>query len=292
MFKFHKWRTPSRINISPRKNLDTHLLVGIPNTKQDLYTPRASCKRNRHQRYKKTKSEILPRHRACRPRRHSRPHTQLTTYQKRPWYRKWDLRTRSTSVVYAPLSPRKTLDTPFLKHHRSTESFIHQTRPAQEMPMSHVTYEWVLLHMNESCHIHQTRPAQEIGYQSCISEWVMSHTNESCYIWMSHVTYIKQDLHKRSVSVMYFRMSHVTYEWVLLHMNESCHIHQTRPAQEIGISPVFQNESCHIRMSHDTYSKQDFAKRSVWVMSFKKICISHVYKPVVAEETQHPILKV
>jgi len=25
-------------------------------------------------------------------------------------------------------------------------------------------------------------------------------------------------------------------------------------------------------------------------MSFKEICISHVYKPVVAEETQHPIL--
>jgi len=231
MFKFHKWRTPSRINISPRKNLDTHLLVGIPNTKQDLYTPRASCKRNRHQRYKKTKSEILPRHRACRPRRHSRPHTQLTTYQKRPWYRKWDLRTRSTSVVYAPLSPRKTLDTPFLKHHRSTESFIHQTRPAQEMPMSHVTYEWVLLHMNESCHIHQTRPAQEIG---------ISHVfqNESCHIRMSPVTYEWVMSHTSNKTCTRDRYQSCISEWVMSHTNESWHILQTRLCEEICMSHV------------------------------------------------------
>jgi len=51
--------------------------------------------------------------------------------------------------------------------------------------ISHITHEWVIPHMNESCHT-----------------GVMSHMNESCHIWMSHVT----------------------YEWVMSHMNESCHI--------------------------------------------------------------------
>jgi len=46
--------------------------------------------------------------------------------------------------------------------------------------MSHVTYEWVMSHLNESCHIWMTH----VTY-----EWVMSHMNESCHIWVSHVTY-------------------------------------------------------------------------------------------------------
>jgi len=53
--------------------------------------------------------------------------------------------------------------------------------------MSHVTYEWVMSHMNESCHV---------AY-----EWVISHMNQPCSMWMSHVP----------------------YEWVTSHMNESCH---------------------------------------------------------------------
>jgi len=59
--------------------------------------------------------------------------------------------------------------------------------------MRHVTYEWVMLHMNESRHIWMSH----VTY-----EWVMSHMNESWHIWMSRVT----------------------YEWVMSHMNESCPI--------------------------------------------------------------------
>jgi len=46
--------------------------------------------------------------------------------------------------------------------------------------MSHVTYEWGISYMHESCHIWMSH----VTY-----EWVMSHMNESCHIWMSHVTY-------------------------------------------------------------------------------------------------------
>jgi len=58
---------------------------------------------------------------------------------------------------------------------------------------SHVTYERIMSHMNESCHIQMCRG---------MHERVMSHMNHSCQTWMSHLT----------------------YEWVMSHMNESCHI--------------------------------------------------------------------
>ena len=44
--------------------------------------------------------------------------------------------------------------------------------------MSHVPYEWVMSHMNESCPIWMGH----VPY-----EWVMSHMNGSCPIQMSHV---------------------------------------------------------------------------------------------------------
>jgi len=67
--------------------------------------------------------------------------------------------------------------------------------------MSHVTYEWVMSHVNGSCYIHagfarhlslHVKYVQE-SWHVCMShvtyEWVMSRMNESCHVWMSHVTY-------------------------------------------------------------------------------------------------------
>jgi len=54
--------------------------------------------------------------------------------------------------------------------------------------MSHVTYEWVMLHMNESCYI-----------------WMGLHMDEWCYIWISHIT----------------------WEWVKSHMDESYHMNES-----------------------------------------------------------------
>jgi len=91
--------------------------------------------------------------------------------------------------------------------------------------MSHVTY------VNESYHVWMrriwTHSYSDITcYVTSIShvtyEWVMSHMNESCHIWMSHVTYesVMSHIHESC----HIWMSHVTYEWVMSHMNESCHI--------------------------------------------------------------------
>jgi len=80
------------------------------------------------------------------------------------------------------------------------------------MCMSHVPYEWVMSHMNESCptwisrvslrmwhvtfglsyvgHVTHLNVPQHLKYNSHVPcEWVMSHMNESCPIWMSHVPY-------------------------------------------------------------------------------------------------------
>jgi len=98
--------------------------------------------------------------------------------------------------------------------------------------MSHITYEWVMSHMDESCHIWTIH----ITY-----ERVMSHTNESCHI----------------------RMSHVVHEWGLSHMNEACQIwtsHVTLPLPlsvdrwgEWGMSHM--PESCPLRVSHVTHKQ-------------------------------------
>jgi len=48
--------------------------------------------------------------------------------------------------------------------------------------MRHVTYEWVISNLDESCHTWKSH----ITY-----EWVMSRVNESCHTWMHHVTYAR-----------------------------------------------------------------------------------------------------
>jgi len=77
--------------------------------------------------------------------------------------------------------------------------------------MSHVSREWGMSQVNESC----------LKWMShIIYKWVMSHVNEACRKWMSHVS----------------------YEWVTSHINESCLTWMRHVASEWGMSQV--NESC------------------------------------------------
>jgi len=110
---------------------------------------------------------------------------------------------------------------------------------------SHVSYEWVTSHMNES----------RLIWMSHVSyEWVTSHMNESCLIWMSHVSYEWVMSHMNESRLIW--MSHVSYEWVTSHMNESCLIWMSHVSYEWVTSHM--NESCLIWMNHVSYE---------WVMS-------------------------
>jgi len=97
--------------------------------------------------------------------------------------------------------------------------------------MSHVSYEWVISRINESCHTWMSH----VTY-----EWVMSHMNESCHMWLSHVTYDWVTSHMNSHVTQFYCtytfefgqymnesrhiwMSHMTVERVASHKSESCH---------------------------------------------------------------------
>jgi len=148
---------------------------------------------------------------------------------------------------------------------------------------SHLAYNWVVLHVRESCHVRKNH----VTY-----EWVISHTNEACHIPMSHVTYeweiyvtheyvisrMKESCHVRKSHVAYERVmshrnkscytcerhgvkllrpSHVTNELVMPHMNEPCHIWIVPKTCKWVVSHMknsclHMNESCHISTSHIT----------------------------------------
>jgi len=101
--------------------------------------------------------------------------------------------------------------------------------------MSHVTYEWVMSHMNESCHIWMS----DFTYES-----VMSHMNESHHIWMSHVT----------------------YEWVMSHMNESCLTHEWESCRKY-------EWATHMNVSSHTYKRVKHATRiNEWDIARRRVC--------------------
>jgi len=132
------------------------------------------------------------------------------------------------------------------------------------MWISHVTCEWVMSYVNESCHMW-------MSHVTC--EWVMSHVNESCHMWMS------TSRHNESCHI---------YEWVMSHVNESSwrtsqghretkqrreqnigqprHVTYVWAMSNIWMSHVtHMNESCHTYewvITHLQRTKQDQAKRA------------------------------
>ena len=173
--------------------------------------------------------------------------------------------------------------------------------------MSHVTYEWVMSHMNESCHTcdrvrHLGSSVDSISaadvwespalapdihhyylYKVCSHvtyEWVMSHIVHHYYLHKaySHVTHEWVMSHMNESCHTW--MSHVTHDWVMSHMNESCHTWMSHVTHEWVMSHM--TESCHIwisRMSHGIF------ERVFYVLSCKsepcRIWMSHVtYKSV------------
>jgi len=120
--------------------------------------------------------------------------------------------------------------------------------------MSHVTYEWVMSHINESCHVTYEWFNSQVMY-----ERVMSHLKQSCHTWA-----LVQP--KSFIESCHIWMSRVTYEWVMSHINESCHMWMSHFTYEWVMSHM--NESCHIWMSHVTYE---------WVMSHMNGSFQHIW---------------
>ena len=71
--------------------------------------------------------------------------------------------------------------------------------------ISHVTYRWVMLHMNTSRHALVSHVHTMLPHRCCM--------NASCHIWMSHVTYRWVMSHMNNLCLI-FHSCH-TYEWAM-----------------------------------------------------------------------------
>jgi len=146
----------------------------------------------------------------------------------------------------------------------------------------HVTHEWVMSHMNESCHTWMSRVTHE---------WVVSHMNEAYDIWMSHVTYEWVTSHGWVMSHTHTTAERcglsvietwrwVTQEWGMSHVDESLHMCESRHKWMSHVTYKWvtsyfrvtshMNVSCHAWMSH--YTKKWVVSRvntswHIWISS-------------------------
>jgi len=117
--------------------------------------------------------------------------------------------------------------------------------------MSHVTYEWVMSHMNETCHIWMLR----VHCWSYVPLYICSHY---LYVPIISMFPLSIDLQKMCVTChnsficdrAYIWMSHVTYEWVMSHMNETCYIWMKRVdwMQRVDCRSLLQNIVSFVRL--------------------------------------------
>ena len=93
---------------------------------------------------------------------------------------------------------------------------------------SHVTHEWVVSH--ESCHTYEWVMSHiwmnHVAYERVVSRlngschtWLGRLTRVMSHIWMSHVTHMNESCHTSIWVMSHIWMSHVTY------MNVSCQIY-------------------------------------------------------------------
>ena len=143
--------------------------------------------------------------------------------------------------------------------------------------MSHVTHEWVISHMNETCHTWMSHVTHE---------WFMSHMNESCHTWMSHVTHECVMSHMNESCHTW--MSHVTHECVMSHMNASCHTWMRHVTHEWVMSHM--NESCHLSfvMPYPNSSKTSHIKYTRLIYNFATCHASPPPPPPYLKDSQPP----
>jgi len=132
--------------------------------------------------------------------------------------------------------------------------------------MSHVTCDWDMPNMNESCRIWMSHVTYKSHYMwlrhdkyewviSHMNESVMSHIDESCHIWMSHVT----------------------YEWVMSHINESRHMWLRHAKYEWRRDFISKYESC--RTCTNLFASTPLPKNFKWFQN-AAYCISSVISQI------------
>jgi len=130
--------------------------------------------------------------------------------------------------------------------------------------ISHVTYEYVVSHMNESCH-RQMPWASKCRWQS--------HINASCHrrhAWMGHVTYASVMSHmnmSRMNHSCHIWICRVTYEWVMSQTNVlGVEVQMTITYKCVMSQTSRMNESCHVCISHVTYEYVTYEQSChIWI---------------------------
>jgi len=129
--------------------------------------------------------------------------------------------------------------------------------------MSHVTYEWVMSHINESCRAPQSYELICTGRSHIKEIWKKEKENSQksdphLYVWNN--SFMSDIIEK-----CHIWMSHVTHEWVISHIYRSGKNSQkSDPHMYVWNNSFISHiiEKCHMWISHITHE---------WV-------ISHIYR--------------
>jgi len=161
----------------------------------------------------------------------------------RAWQRRWCL-------SHSGLSPSGL--SPHTHTHTHTLSPVLSLFPAMSLPfcvMSHVTYQWVMSHVNASRHICMSCVTLW-GREQIVDAFLTQEMHESCRISVSWglesgglESMVSCRISVSHVTSRHTSMSHVTYKYVMPHLNKSCHISMSHVTYEWVMSHM--DESCH-----------------------------------------------
>ena len=113
------------------------------------------------------------------------------------------------------------------QQHTASQPIVHEM--TRYHSMSHVTYTWVMSHMNESCHIwmrHVTYDSESTRWHVII-QWVMSHMSGSWYVkkrhfWQARSRFV--GVADKKSKVMFGRHTHTRARWHVIFLWAMSHM--------------------------------------------------------------------
>jgi len=135
--------------------------------------------------------------------------------------------------------------------------------------MGHVTDEWVMARIIESCHTGMSHVVRDMSYVTwrfawmsvfhdsftCL-QWRIHVWHGSCHTWMRHYTHVNESPHTYEWTMSHLQISHepcYTYKWVTWHVHEARHVHMSTvcykwmdiEGADISSHVTLVNTSCH-----------------------------------------------